>query len=297
LCGVVLGTLVCGAGFLRAQVASSGSIELPPEGLGLVLFDGVSINQTVGYASVDFQMAHSLVTGQITGMGSVRLQDISYRERYISASGDLSGTLNFSAKPVKRGSIVTLSGAKITAKTTGSAGVDVYNGGWESYPFDFVSNPTFTFRSLTATIRDSGILLAGTVARGSLPVAASGYVQGQRIKRNVSIPYSEASFSDEISREHLVGLDVELSNLVQNARGNISGAAGSLFDGGTGTTTSGYKVAGTRSAKTGVSRLTLTGVGAMKGTSAVLNVDDYLQLKQGKGYANSLRAFGYSLSF
>ena len=297
-CGAIVSALLAGTSVLHAQIAPSGRVELPAETLGLIVFDGVSVEEDVGFASVDFQMTHSLVTGQISGIGSMRMRDVLYEERYISASVDLDGSLVFSAKPVKRGSVVSLSGAKITAKTTGSANVSVYDyGTWSDYSFDSISNPTFSFRYLTAAIQDSGILLSGEVARGSLAIAASGYVGSQQIKRNVKVPYSEASFSTRIPYASIAGLDVSLSNLVQNSKGAVSGIAGSLFTGEDRTGTNGYKVAGPRSTKTGVSKLTLTGMGTMKGTSAVLNVDDSLQLKQGKGFANTLRAFGYSVSF
>jgi hypothetical protein len=259
------------------------------------VFEGVPISEDVGMGTVDFDMSQSPTSGQITGYGSMSVS-IPYADSSLSGTADLDGNMTFSAKPVKRGSVVTLSGAKLSSSVNGTASIYVY-AYYRSYYVYCSAKETFLFNALNVDISRSSPLLYGSIKAGKISIKASGVIEGRSLQRTVSIPYTSESFSEEVSADNIWKLNIGVSQLAVSSKGAVTGYADSLVDMAD-TVAYGYKVSGTRNSKTSITKLTITGVSSsVKGTSAKVNVDDDLNLKIGSGYSNSLSVYGYSMSF
>ncbi len=281
-----------------ADLPISGTIGHPAASLLILDFNETEIKvlENVDGATVEAtaSLAHSTSTGQVSGTGSGSIRGISAYGSDFSGTGNVDGTFTFTAKPLKRGNIITLSGAKLVCNLSGSGSV---NTGYGTYPFGLKTKPTFSFRSLAVNTLEQPMYLDGTLKAGKISVTASGSVNGTTVRRTVPVPYPVLPLDRiQIPSESLIGLSVEVSSAAQSSKGAVQGYASKILDNQS-TTTAGYAIRGSRSAKTGISKLTFTGVGPLKGTSAVLNVDDSYQLKTGKGFSNSVKAYGYSVVF
>lgn len=279
-------------------LASTGTISTMDSSASVYVFSGVSVSDNVGFGSFDFDLNHSPVTGQITGEGSVTLENITYEQNYIRTSPDLSGSIKFSAKPVKRGNIVTLAGAKASTVTQGADVVQIYDyGQWYSYDFTFSSNGSFSFSSLSVDTGLQSPQLSGKIAAGRMSVSGKGYYNGRLTKKTVSIPYTAETFSTPVPAENTWHLNIDVSQLSATAKGAVTAYADGLLDASE-SIPNGYKASGSRNAKTGITKLTFTGVASStKGTSASVNIGDNYSLQTGKGFSNTLKIYGYSLGF
>jgi hypothetical protein len=144
-----------------AQLPASGVVADESSKSSIHVFNEVAVQETVGFSYLDFEMYHNPISGQISGLGAIDINRMAYSGSYpavrpwIYGSADLSGSVTFSAKPVKRGSLISLAGAKIaaTASGIGDAQIDYY--GWALYDtFELYSKCNFTSRSLA--IADTG---------------------------------------------------------------------------------------------------------------------------------------------
>lgn len=281
-----------------ADLPTSGTVRHPSTSLSILDFNEteIKVSENVEGATVDAtaSLAHSASTGQVSGSGTGSILGISASGSDFSGRGDINGAFTFTAKPLKRGSIITLSGAKLVCNLTGDGSVDTVYG---TYRFTLAAKPTFSFQSLAVNTSQEPMYLDGTLKAGKISVTASGSVEGTTVRRTVSVPYSNLPLdSMQIPSERLIGLSAEISSLAQSTKGAVQGYASRILDNQS-PTNAGYAIRGSRSAKTGFSKLTFTGVGPLKGTSAVLNVDDSYELKTGKGFSNSVKAYGYSVVF
>jgi len=279
-------------------LASTGTISKMDSSASVYVFSGVSVSDDVGFSAFDFDLNHSSVSGQITGEGSVTIKNITYRETYVRTSGNLAGSIKFSAKPVKRGAIVTLSGAKASTVTQGSGIVEIYDyGWWNSYNFTFSSKGSFSFSALSVHTGFQNPELSGNILAGKMSVSGEGYYSGKLIKKTVSIPYTAETFSTSVPAENTWHLSIGVSQLSANIKGAVTAYADGLLDSSE-SIPNGYKASGSRNSKTGITKLTFTGVASStKGTSASVNIDDNYRLQTGKGFSNTLKIYGYSLGF
>jgi hypothetical protein len=293
----VLGAFILGLSPAKADLPSSVEVTDASNTVEIIDFNEFNINASEqidgANAQFDCVLSHSNTTGQVSASGYFSVTDVSASSDGITGTGDLDGTLTFSAKVLKRGKIVSLSGAKISSTLNGSVDVWVPDYGYATIKIK--SAPTFNFKSLYTNLDD--LILNATLKAGRLPMSLTALIGNTNIRRSVSVPYPETTLEPlQIPADHVAALSVELVDVVQSTKGAIKGAANRILD-NQNPSPDAYSVSGTRSPKTGFSKLTMTGKGALKGTSAVLNIDDSYQLKTGKGFSNVLKAYGYSVAF
>ena len=154
-----------------STLKGSGAISTDVMSVSIYVFEGVPVKEDFDFGTFDFEMNHNPTTGQITGEGYVKIKDVVYTEKYVYTEGDLDGAMKFSAKPLKRGSIVSLSGAKVSAVTQRTGDVQIYDyGTWQSYPFTFSSTSNFSFSSLSVDVSQQTPLFSGAIRPGRLAV-------------------------------------------------------------------------------------------------------------------------------
>jgi len=295
-----------------AALNESGTITVNSSVTGdILIFSGQSLDlpDLEGKMSVDMEMNHNPATGQITGSAdfsgdlSSLVQSVATGLPYGASIGnvDVNGHLVFSAKPVRRGSITSLSGAKfsetLTAKTTvwvpsyGNAAVAMSaKAAFEFTKFDVDTSASPP--SLNARIYASSMTAKGTVSSNG---------------RKVSIPTMNLinelgtrnfDFTSELPEDSLAEIEIAFKDVRTVAKsGAISGTADSLLD-ALDPLAAAYKLTGKRDAKTGNSQITVSGQKSWaKGTSAVLHVNDSLQIQTGAKLKNTLKAYGYTITF
>jgi hypothetical protein len=211
---------------------------------------------------------------------------------------------------VKRGSIVTLQGAKIETTMLGSGDVKIATLGY----FRATMATTFSYRSLNATITEAGAQWTGSLSKGKFPVTGTMTLYGKKYNMNGYVPYHHRDSNGQmvdigefptgvLPSDSVMGLYVKINSALQNPKGAIAGVAGGILDSREEPTGSNYdqrgayKLVGARSPVTKISKLTFSGIGGNAGSSVVVHVDDSLNVQQGVGFANSLKAFGYNISF
>lgn len=118
---------------------SKGEFSYPIENLSILDLSGTQFTFCKSVQGGTFELtncvlAHSNFTGQISGMGEGAMRGILRRVR-ISFGQEIFPEIFFTAEPLKRGSIVTVSGAKLTSYSTGSG----YLASYGDISFNFIS--------------------------------------------------------------------------------------------------------------------------------------------------------------
>ena len=253
------------------------SIEIPD-------FSGVELDQIISATSFNLPMVQSLTSNKLTSSGGT----ISSSEFYITdiLTVSFEGALSFSATLAKRGSIVTLSGAKATLSNCTGSGTyaDAEQGDLDVTVTKVTGS--FTVRNATVNL-DSG-QLTGVIPQGALSV--SGYFTDfPSQKGTVRGSYSAEEFGPFDFSGNIINPELTLT-LATTSKNKISGTAVGTFGDYDDVA---FKVTGTRNARTGISALTLTST-SVKGVSGKINLDAG---GQKSGNKNTLRVLGYSLTF
>ncbi len=301
----------------QADLAPAGTVLKAAADLGIPVFDGVSIQtplpvfepatqmHTVGVGTIKFDTLHSPITGKILGAGTFSVTDMKFSNRNVytsgvESSGNLRGHLSFTAIPVKRGTVVTLSGAKIHLNMQGTGNVVIIDPldsrTWTVAPAFLTAKPEFTFRELSVNVADDPMELGGRINSGNLNITAIGIHRTRRLTRNFKLPYAADYFREIISPEQLATLKTYVEEATQSPSGEIRGFAGHIVDKQTPALRA-YIVRGLRNPRTGISRLSFSGAALMRGTSATLYVNDEYELQTGPNFPNRLSIYGYLIGF
>jgi hypothetical protein len=241
-------------------------------------------------------MNHNPATGQITGVAdfAADVTALGFSDTSgIEILSDITGRVLFSAKPVKRGSITSLAGAKFSETVSFQASM---GGG----SFNASASAAFTFTKFDVDTAVSPPQLDALVHPTSLKVGIKGTVMGRKVNRSVNMVewLSDIPITSELADDNLAGIVVSIQNVKTVLKtGAVSGYATSLLNTQQSATAS-YKLSGKRNSKTGLTQLTLAGQTAeTKGTSAILYVDDSLEVQTGSNLKNTFKAYGYSFTF
>lgn len=249
------------------------------------VLDGVSLEETISATSFGLTMVQGLTSSKITATDGY----ISATEFYVNDElvVDFDGEMTFSATATKRGDIVTLSGAKGTIVKGSVTGSGILTEDSGSYDVTVTSVAgTFVFKSLSVVISTGEI--AGLISKGAFKVA--GFVDEDPTQKGTeTASYSEEVFGPfDFPVDNIITPEIVLSLTTTKNRitGSATGTFGDYDD-------VGFKVTGTRNAKTGISALTLTST-SVKGVSAKLNLDGNADLN---GTKNSMKVLGYTLTY
>ena len=249
------------------------------------VFDGVTLQETISATSFGFTMVQGLTSSKISAMDGY----ISNSEFYANDElvVNFEGAMTFSATATKSGSIVRLTGAKATIVKGSVTGDGVFTDDSGSYSVTLTGVVgTFAFKTLSVDIESGQI--AGLISKGALKV--SGYLdEDPSQKGTVTANYGQEDFGPfDFPADNIVtpGIALYLTTTKNKITGTASGTFGDYDE-------VGFKVTGTRNAKTGISALTLTST-SVKGISAKLNLDGNADLN---GTKNSMKVLGYKLTY
>jgi hypothetical protein len=305
----ILKSLVfCGLFLTRALGAlpESGTITVDPSVTGdILIFNGSPVLpegfEGAGQLGLDATMNHNVATGQITGSAffTVDLNDLMGEETPLPGSLDMKGNIKFSAKVSRAGAVTRLVGAKATV----SFSADMADGGDR---LKLTGSLRINFKKYEVDASQYPSRLEAVASLEGLKLNARGVIMGTRV--NESINQSDLAglgleFLDDIyvstdySDENFAGVSVMFRNLKTAPKGTVAGAADSLLDiqelpfGA-------YRVSGKRDARTGVSQISLAGqTSGSRGTTAALYVNDSLEVQRGSKTRNTVKAYGYTITF
>jgi hypothetical protein len=285
------------------QIPESGNISVESSVTGdIVIFSGEALALDLpdlnGSVSIDMVMNHNPATGQITGVAdfTADMSSLGLSDAYaygIEALSDITGRVSFSAKPVKRGSITSLAGAKFSETVSFQASMS-------GDAFTVSASAAFIFKKFDVDTAVSPAQLDALVHPTSFKVGVKGTILGRKVNRSVNMIdwLSDVPITSELADDNLAGIVVSIQNVKTVLKtGAVSGSATSLLNTQQSATAS-YKLSGKRNSKTGLTQLTLAGQTAeTKGTSAILYVDDSLEVQTGSNLKNTFKAYGYSFTF
>jgi hypothetical protein len=284
----------------------SGTITIDPSVTGdILIFNGAPVlpddYSVEGQFGLDATMNHNSATGQITGNANFTadFSDLTGADIPFSASLSMRGSMKFSAKVTRAGTLTRLVGAKATVAMSANMveGADRAN---------VTSSFQMNFKKYEVDASEYPARLDVLASVSNLKMKISGVVMGRRISETVSqsqLGATEGSLLEEIMvstefpEENFAGVVVSFRNLMTTSKGAVSGAADSILDTQDFPATA-YKISGKRDARTGFSQISLTGLlSGSKGTSAVLYVDDDLEVQRGPKMKNTVKAYGYTIGF
>jgi hypothetical protein len=250
------------------------------------VFDGVTLEETISATSFGFTMVQGLTSSKLSSMDGY----ISNSEFYVNDElvVDFDGEMTFSAAATKRGNIVTLSGAKASIAKDSVTGSGILTDDSGSYDVTVTSVAgTFVFKGLSVNILTGEI--AGLISKGTLKVA--GFVdEDPSQKGTVTASYLQEDIGPfDFPVDNIITPEIEIS-LTTSSKNRITGSATGTFGDYDDV---GFRVTGTRNAKTGISALTLTST-SVKGISAKLNLD---RNADRSGTKNSMKVLGYTLTY
>jgi hypothetical protein len=284
----------------------SGTITIDSSVTGdIVIFNGASVVPGEvaggGQFGLDAKMNHNSATGQITGTAdfSADFSDLVL-PGVPSSAFDMDGTMKFSAKVVRAGTLTRLVGAKATVAM--SANMEL--GGSDS--LKLVSSLQVTFKKYEVDASQAPARLEAVASVSNLKMKLSGRVMGRGFNQNIGQSQlggfevgllDDITVSTEFPDENFAGVVVVIRNVTTTSKGAVSGTADSILD--TQEIPEGaYKISGKRDARTGFSQVSLSGrLAGAKGTSATLYVDDALEVQRGPKMKNTLKAYGYTIGF
>ena len=285
----------------------SGTITIDSSVTGdIVIFNGASVLPEevagVGQFGLDATMNHNSATGQITGTAdfSADFSDLVIPGVPFSSAFDMDGSMKFSAKVVRAGTLTRLVGAKATVAM--SANMEL--GG--SDRLKLVSSLQVTFKKYEVDASQAPARLEAVASVSNLKMTLSGRVMGRGFNQNISQSQlggfevgllEDITVSTEFPDENFAGVVVVIRNVTTTSKGAVSGTADSILD--TQEFPEGaYKISGKRDARTGFSQVSLSGrLAGAKGTSATLYVDDALEVQRGPKIKNTVKAYGYTIGF
>lgn len=277
------GLLAVSSSSLLAQLDGDYSPDLAS--IEIPVFAGYELEQTISATSFSLTMAQGITAAKLTGSGTISASDFYVDDTLDGISFD--GSLTFSATIAKRGSIVTLSGAKATLGKD-ITGMGTYHDEDQGDLDVTISKVAGAFQLKNASIDLEGQELTGTIPAGSL--AITGYITEEPSQRGtVKAAYGAEQFGPFDFSGSIINPEINLS-LTTSSKNKITGTATGTFGDYDDVS---FKVTGTRNAKTGISALTLTST-SVKGVSAKLNLDENGDIS---GSKNSLNVLGYKLTF
>jgi hypothetical protein len=264
----------------------NGPYPLDLSAVEIPVFDGVTLEETISATSFGFTMVQGLTSSKLSSMDGY----ISNSEFYANDElvVNFEGDMTFSANATKSGSIVRLTGAKSTIVKGSVTGDGVFTDDSGSYSVTLTGVVgAFAFKTLSVDIESGQI--AGLISSGALKV--SGYFdEDPRQKGTVTASYLQEDFGPfDFPVDNIITPEIELS-LTTSSKNRITGSATGTFGDYDDV---GFRVTGTRNAKTGISALTLTST-SVKGISAKLNLDRNADLN---GTKNSMKVLGYTLTY
>jgi hypothetical protein len=270
----------------------SGTITVESSLTGDILtFNGSSLfpPDYAGSFNANVEMNHNPSTGQITASADIEfnLDDFFTQEDLdVVTISNINANVLFSAKVARTGAITRLVGAKMTQKASAKAS-------WEDNIATISVSGSISFRRYEI---DSSLLPAQLnllTNRSNFKVG----VRGRGVNESMNFPVPEISITTDYFEDNFIGVEVAVGNIRTTAKGVVSGSADSLFDIQE-LPAAAYKLSGKRNPSTGISQITLTGQKTgSKGTSALLNVNDSLEVQTGPKMKNTLKAYGYSITF
>lgn len=310
--GLVL-SLFSGPSDSRADLPSSFSPDpsLDSSKVAVPLLNGWEINDSSSDSSVQFTVVQG-VTGAVSSVdGTWSHSGIAFSNRDGEGTLSVEGQLLFTARPVLRGKILTLSGAKAVLR--GCTGTGTFTDKSEnSYEVEVVNmganrpNTTFTIDGMTINFSDFGngtdSTVSGNVRRGSYVFRGNATdAEGNSYpNKSITVPYAaERLHTPEnpllYPADKVVGLEnLEFTGL-STLRNQIRSGTATLRLGDDLQVT--FGVRGSRNARTGVNALSLAGTGTSRGSSMTLHFNDSGALQTGSRFRNSLRIFGYTINF
>ncbi|NBT24067.1 MAG: hypothetical protein EBS53_08355 [Bacteroidetes bacterium] len=254
------------------------SIEIP-------VFAGYELEENISATSFSLTMAQGIAAAKLTGSGTISASDFYVDDTLDGIS--FEGSLTFSATIAKRGSIVTLSGAKATLGKD-IAGTGTYHDADQGDLDVTITKVAGAFQLNNASVNLESEELSGTIPAGSL--AISGYITEKPSQRGtVKAAYGAEQFGPFDFSGSIINPEINLS-LATSSKNKITGTATGTFGDYDDVS---FKVTGTRNSKTGISALTLTST-SVKGVSAKVNLDENGDIS---GAKNSLNVLGYKLTF
>lgn len=277
------GLLAVSSSSLLAQLDGDYSPDLLA--IEIPVFADYELEQTISATSFSLTMAQGIAAAKLTGSGTISASDFYVSDELDGISFD--GSLTFSATIAKRGSIVTLSGAKATLGKD-ITGTGTYHDEKEGDLDVTISKVAGAFQLKNASIDLETQELTGTIPAGSL--AITGYITDEPSQKGtVKAAYTAEDFGPFDFSGSIINPEINLS-LTTSSKNKITGTATGTFGDYDDVS---FKVTGTRNAKTGISALTLTST-SVKGVSAKLNLDENGDTS---GSKNSLNVLGYKLTF
>ncbi|NBT48340.1 MAG: hypothetical protein EBT07_11110 [Actinobacteria bacterium] len=249
------------------------------------VFDGVTLEETISATSFGLTMVQGLTSSKLSAMDGYISGSEFYANDELVVNFD--GDMTFSATATKSGSIVRLAGAKTTIVKGSVTGDGVFTDDSGSYSVTLTGViGTFAFKTLSVDIESGQI--AGLISSGALKV--SGYLdEDPTQKGTVTAKYEPEDFGPfDFPADNIVTPEIVL--FLTTTKNKITGSASGTFGD---YDEVGFKVTGTRNAKTGISALTLTST-SVKGISAKLNLDGNADLN---GTKNSMKVLGYTLTY
>ncbi len=254
-----------------------------------------------GEFGLDASMNHNSATGQITGTANFTadLSELAAGALPLSSSFDMTGNMKFSAKVTRTGAVTRLVGAKATVTMSAmmSDGLDRLNAtgslqvNFRKYEVDTSQSPVRL--DAVASVSNFKMKISGVVMRQKF---SQSFNQSQLVGRGVDL-FEDISVSTEFPEENFAGVAISFRNLTTNSKGGVAGVANSILD-TQNFPAAAYKLSGKQDLRTGVSQISLAGqLAGSRGTSAVLFVDDDLQVQSGPKMRNVVKAYGYTISF
>lgn len=309
----LLNAIVAGAlcfTYTFGALPESGTITIDSSVTGdILIFNGAPILPEeyageyagVGQFGMDATMNHNSATGQITGTANFTadFSDVADGSLGLASAFNMNGSMKFSAKVTKTGAVTRLVGAKATISMSGNISDD-------SNRLNIVSSLQVDFRKYEVDTSQSPILLNAVASVANLKLRLSGVLMGQRISQSLNQTqlaqlgvdlFEDIDLSTEFPEENLSCVEIAFGRLTTSSKGAVSGTADSILD-VQDFPAAAYKVSGKRDVRTGVSKISLGGqVPGARGTSAVIFVDDNLQVQRGARTKNVVKAYGYTVTF
>lgn len=292
----------------RADLPSSFSPDpsLDSSKVAVPLLNGWEISSADSQSSVQLTVVQG-VSGAVSSVdGTWSHAGISFSNRDGEGTLSVEGQLLFTARPVLRGKIITLSGAKAVLR--GCTGTGSFTDKSEnSYEIEVVNmganrpNTTFTIDGMTFNFSEFGngtdSTVSGNIRRGAYVFRgnATDAEGNSYTNQSLKVPYAAEPLSTVYPAERVVGLeDLEFTGL-STLRNQIRSGTASLGLGSDLQYT--FGVRGSRNARSGINALSLTGTGTSRGSSMTLHFNDSGALQTGSRFRNSLRIFGYTINF
>lgn len=264
----------------------NGSYPLDLSAVEIPIFNGVPLVETISATNFDITMSQGLTSSKLTGSGEISASDFDvYQDESLVVN--FEGPISLSATATKTGNIVRLTGSKATIGkgVVGDGTLTTDEGSFDAT----VTGVTgmFVFASLSVDLESGEI--QGVIRPGSLKV--SGYqTDDPSNKGTATTKFSQEEFGPfDFPADNIITPEIELS-LTTSSKNRITGSATGTFGDYDDV---GFKVTGTRNAKTGISALTLTST-SVKGISAKLNLD---RNADRSGTKNTMNVLGYKLTY